>query len=127
MRYYIAYKFTGEDPRELKGTLEHICNLLSEQGHSHYCSFFDPRMINIGNKRVIERAFNEIDNSNGLLVFIKSKDRSEGMLIEIGYALSKKKKINLLIKKGIETTFVREIADKIIEFNDIKELNKIDV
>lgn len=126
MRYYIAYRFTGEDPKELKETLEHLCNLISQEGHDNYCSFFDAGMVNIGNKRVLERAFNELDKSDAMLVFIKSEHKSEGMLMEIGYALSKGKKIILLIKKGIETTFVREIADKVIEFDNLSELKKLE-
>ena len=128
MKYYLAYRFTGEDLEELKKTLTHVCDLLSKHGHHNYCSFFDPSMVNIGNKKVLEKAFKEIDNSDVLIVFIKSEEKSEGMLIEIGYALSKKKKIFLLIKKGIKTTYVREIADEIIEFDDLykpKELTKI--
>lgn len=127
MKYYIAYRFTGEDSTELKETLEHICNLLSQQNHNNYCSFFDPEMANIGNKKVLERGLKELDKSDILLVFIKSEQKSEGMLIEIGYALSKKKKIVLLIKKGVGTTFVREIADKVIEFNNLKELRRLNI
>jgi nucleoside 2-deoxyribosyltransferase len=125
MRYYVAYRFTGEDPAELRETMSHICKLLEEKGHNNYCSFFDPSMVNIGNKNVIKKAFNEIDKSDALLVFIKSEEKSEGMLMEIGYALSKKKKIVLLIKKGIRTTFVREIADVVIEFENFKQLKEI--
>ena len=44
------------------------------------------------------------------------------MLIEIGYAIAKGKRFILAIKKGVETTFIREIADKIIEFETLEEL-----
>ncbi|MDO8528289.1 MAG: nucleoside 2-deoxyribosyltransferase [Nanoarchaeota archaeon] len=127
MRYYIAYRFTDEDPKELKENLEWICNILAQQGHDNYCSFFDAGMVDIGNKNVLERGFKEIDKSDSLLVIIKSEHKSEGMLIEIGYALSMKKKIILLIKKGVATTFVREIADKVIEFDNLKEIKKLDI
>lgn len=126
MKYYIAYRFTGEDSKELNTTLKYICNLLANQGHNYYCSFFDPGMVNIRNKNILAKAFNEIDNADNLLVFIKSEHKSEGMLMEIGYALANNKKITLLIKKDVSTAFIREIADKIIEFeelNNLKELN----
>ena len=127
MKLYLAYRFTGEDRKELETTLKHLCNLLVKEKHNIYCSFFDPDMINIGNKNVLERALKEIDKSDCLVVLIKSDDKSEGMLIEIGYAVAKKKKIFLLIKKGVRTTFVREIADKVIEFENLKELKKLEV
>lgn len=46
------------------------------------------------------------------------------MLLEIGYALAKKKKIILAIKKDIETTFIRAMADEVIEFEDVKDLSR---
>ena len=125
MKCFISYRFTGEDPKELEETLKHICNLLAGCGHNSYCSFFDPGMMNIGNKNVVLKAFKEIDSSDALLVFIKSNEKSEGMLMEVGYALAKKKKIFLLIKKGVKTTYVEEIADKVIEFDNLKELKKL--
>lgn len=127
MKLYVAYRFTGEDPKELDETLKHICNLLTKAGHNNYCSFFDPDMLNLGNKNVMTKALKEIDKSDCLVVFIKSEDKSEGMLMEIGYALAKKKKIFLLIKQGVKTTFVREIADKIVEFKNLKELGELEV
>lgn len=127
MKFYVAYRFTGEDPEVLKETLTHICSLLTMNGHKNYCSFFDPKMVNIGNRNVLERAFKEIDDSDSLLVFIKSEDMSEGMFIEVGYALSKKKKIILLIKEGLKTNYLNEFADKIIKFNNLEELNSIEI
>ena len=44
------------------------------------------------------------------------------MLIEIGYALAKKKKIILAMKEGVNFYFTEDIADKVIEFSDIKDL-----
>lgn len=80
MKYYVAYRFTVEEKQELEETMKKVCGALESNGYDTYCSFFDPRMNNIGNKNVLLRAFNEIDNSDVLLVFIKSNDKSEGML-----------------------------------------------
>ena len=57
-----------------------------------------------------------------IFIFIKSHEKSEGMLIETGYAFAKKKKIFLVIKEGIKTTFIHQIANKVIEFKDIEDL-----
>ena len=68
----------------------------------------------------------ELDDSDCILAFVKSEEKSEGMLIEIGYALAKRKKFILAIKKDIETTFIKEMADQIIEFEGLNELyNKL--
>jgi len=46
--------------------------------------------------------------------------------MEIGYALAKRKQFILAIKKDIKTTFMREMADEIIEFENLEELyNKL--
>lgn len=133
MRCFISYRFTGEDPKELEETIKHICNLLIKEGHNHYCSFWDSgdnglfKKNKFTNKQILEHALNEIDKADCIIVLIKSEEKSEGMLIEIGYALSKKKKIFLIIKKGVKTTFVREVADKVIEFDNLKELKKLEV
>jgi nucleoside 2-deoxyribosyltransferase len=70
----------------------------------------------------LEYALKELNNSDCLLAFVKSKKKSEGMLLEIGYALAKRKKFILAIKKDIKTTFIREIADQVIEFRTLEEL-----
>jgi nucleoside 2-deoxyribosyltransferase len=133
MKCFISYRFTGEDPKELEETLKHVCNLLIKVGHSHYCSFWDGvdnglfEKNDFTNKQVLEYALNEIDKADCVVVFIKSENKSEGMLMEIGYALAKKKKIFLLIKKGVKTTFVRELADEIIEFDNLTELKKLEL
>ena len=44
------------------------------------------------------------------------------MLIEAGYALANGKKCYLAIKKGIHTTFMKEIADMVIEFENLEDL-----
>ncbi len=44
------------------------------------------------------------------------------MLLEIGYALAKKKKFVLAIKEGVRTVFIREMANQIIEFETLDQL-----
>ena len=57
-----------------------------------------------------------------LLAFVKNEEKSEGMLIEIGYALGTGKPFALAIKKGTKTTYLTEIAKPIIFFEDIDDL-----
>ena len=128
MRCFISYRFTGEDPKELESTLKHLCNLLAEGGHKHYCSFWDAELFiknKFSYKQILEHAFEEIDKADCVVVFIKSEEKSEGMLLEVGYAFAKKKKIILVIKRGVRTTFVKDIADTVIEFDNLNELNKL--
>jgi nucleoside 2-deoxyribosyltransferase len=125
MKVFLSYRFTGEDPKVLKKTLMRICNSLEKAGHTHYCSFWKGDLFKenkYSNKQILNHALKELDSSDIYLAFIKSEEKSEGMLIEAGYALAKGKKFYLAIQKGVYTNFMREIADKVIEFEDLEEL-----
>jgi len=125
MKIFIAYRYTGEDHAELKETLHKLCAALEKAGHSHFCSFWKDGFFNENNytrKQIMEHALKEIDGSDAVLAFVKSADRSEGMLLEVGYALAKGKKLILAIRNDVKTVFLREIAGRIIEFETIDEL-----
>ena len=70
----------------------------------------------------MDYSYEELDKSDCLLAFVKSEEKSEGMLLEIGYAIAKKKKFILAIKKDAKTVFLREMANQIIEFDNLKDL-----
>ena len=130
MKIALSYKFTGEDYSELKKFLDNVCSSLKAAGHEPWGAYtkkeeFDKNKTSL--KEIMLTALGFIDKSDCHLVIINSQEKSEGMLIEIGYALAKKKKIFLLIKRGVKTTFVREIADKILEFDNLKELKKLEI
>ncbi len=128
MKFFIAQKVTGENKDELIGECNKIISLLKEKGHEAYCTMIEDRneFEKKSKKEMIKHAFNEIDDSNAMLVIVRGEGKSEGMLMEIGYILGEKKKIILLINKNVNNTYIREVADKIIEFEDIEDLyNKL--
>ena len=105
-----------------------VCSILNEGNHEYYCDFIKERsnQKQLSLKEIMEKVMGEIDDSDALLVIIKSKEKSEGMLIEIGYAVVKEKKIILAIKKGLKTIWASDLANQIIEFEDIDDLcNKL--
>ncbi len=127
MKIFLSYRYTGEDPAILKDTLQKICSSLEKSGHGHFCSLWKDGFFNENKftyRQILEYALKELDNSDVYLAFVKSEDKSEGMLIEAGYAIAKNKKFWLAIKKGVHTVFLREMADKIIEFENLEELYK---
>ena len=129
MKIFVSYKFTGEDREELKEIIGNICSSLEKAKHPSFCSFWKGDFFNenkFSHRQILEYALNELDKSDAILALVKSEEKSEGMLIEIGYALAKNKKFILAIKKGLKTTFIREMADEVIEFDDINDLtNKL--
>jgi len=129
MKLWLSHKVSGEDRNQLEKEMRGICIKLEEIGISYYCSFLDVEMRSEKSKKeLIENAFGKIGEFDGVLAIVKSEDKSEGMLIEIGYAIAKNKKFILAIKKGImEERYVRALANQIIEFDNPDDLlNKLE-
>ncbi|HTY39880.1 MAG TPA: nucleoside 2-deoxyribosyltransferase [Candidatus Paceibacterota bacterium] len=125
MKYFISYRFTGEDPAVLKSDIEGIKNALVEAGHSSYASIEKQNTLRErSNREILEDSLQELRSAGAILVFKKSPEKSEGMLIEIGYALARKKKMVLAIQRNISTVFLREIADIVIDFENMDDLKK---
>lgn len=125
MKIFLSYRFTGEDAEVLKKILKKIGESLKKAGHEHFCSFWESEFFeknNFSNEQIMNYALRELDDSDACLAFIKSNDKSEGMLLEAGYALAKGKRFYLAIKKGVSVTFMKELAGKVIEFETLEEL-----
>jgi len=125
MKLFLSYRFTGEEPAELEQTLSVLKGALEHAGHAAYCSFWDWlrfREEHYSYRQILENSFRKIESSDALLAFVKSPEKSEGMLLEIGCALAKGKPLILAIKRGIPTVFIREMAQKVIEFDTMDDL-----
>lgn len=125
MKIFLSYRYTGEDLKVLEGILANICSNLESCGHNVFCSFGKNKFFvenNFSYKQILEYALKELDESDYILAFIKSQDKSEGMLLEIGYALAKGMKIILAIKKDVKTVFLPQIADQVIQFETLEDL-----
>jgi nucleoside 2-deoxyribosyltransferase len=125
MKIYLAFRFTGEDPKVLDQELKLITNALTEAGHEVFCSFWKEQFYrdnNFGPKEIINYSLPHLAAANALVAYIKSPEKSEGMLIEIGYALGLKKKVIVAIKNGIQTNFVTTLAQHVMQFHDLADL-----
>jgi nucleoside 2-deoxyribosyltransferase len=122
---YLAYKFTGEDINELTKTLGKILSTLRSVGHTVYCSIEDEKWFKENhktNKEILKHALERLDKSDVILAFVKSDQKSEGMLLEIGYMMAKGKSFALALKREIKTIFLAELAEPLIEFDSIEDL-----
>lgn len=130
MHFFISYKFTGEPYEELVHNIGIIENSLKNNGYSVYSSLEDEEWFQKNkptNKDILDHTIQKMNESDVVLVFLNSSEKSEGMLIEIGYAIARNKKIILLIKKGVETNYLRDIANTVIEFSNTQELKDLNV
>jgi len=127
MKIALSYKFTGEDYSKLKEFLDEVCNSLKKAGHQPFGTYtkkeeFDKNKTSL--KKIMLTALEFIDNSDCHLVIINNQEKSEGMLLEIGYSYAKKKRIIICIKKGIKTTWIKELINEIIEYETIEDLSE---
>lgn len=127
MKLFVANKVSGEDYKDLRKELKIVCTTLKKLGNEYYCSFLDGRMGVIKTKKeLILNAFSKIEGSDCIFAIVKSNIKSEGMLIEVGYAVASNKKFILAIKRNINASYLKCLADIILEFRDIKDLvNKL--
>jgi nucleoside 2-deoxyribosyltransferase len=124
-KIFLSHRFTGEDINDLRETLGKITSALRAEGHEVYCSIEDTTWFQEQkhtNKEIMEHAFRKLDESDIIIAFIRSPERSEGMLMEIGYALAKEKPFALALKTGLKTMAIGEIANPLIEFERTEDL-----
>lgn len=121
----LSFRYTGESKEELKETTEKIGQSLTKGDLEYFCAFEREEFFkenDFTGKQILEYTLKQLDVCDCILAFIKSEEKSEGMLLEIGFGLAKNKKFILAIKKGIKTGFLHAIADQVIEFESLDEL-----
>lgn len=121
MKIQLAYKVTGEDRNKVIEELKKIVITLEKQKDDIYCPILDPNQPK-GKKEMFLDAIDKIEDADAIFALIKSGEKSEGMLMEIGHALGLGKKLILAIKKDILNTHLRILANQTIEFSDINDL-----
>ncbi len=123
-KYFVAYRFTGEDPDVLHSRMTTVVDSLKSVGMDVYCNLFDEKEYQkskLDAKEIMDIAFNRIDSSDGLFVVIASDDKSEGMLMEIGYAYAKNKNIIVAVHQNAKT-YVPLIGNRSIIWNNNDDL-----
>lgn len=127
MRIFISYKFADEKPEELEDIMKRIKESLEKANHNILTTFFDKEEFEKNNpsmKQIMDKAMGYLDKSDAVLCLIKSNEKSEGQILEIGYAIAEEKNIILAIQKGLKTRWIEHYASKIIEFDNLKDLYK---
>ncbi|MBN1169017.1 nucleoside 2-deoxyribosyltransferase [Candidatus Woesebacteria bacterium] len=118
MKIYVSYKYKGSDKRKLIKNLKYVDREITEADHKSYIYLRDALKWGKVKKKeelIIREAFKAIDGCDALLAIVESENLSEGMLLEIGYAYAKGKKIYLSINEKLEKDhlrFVRNLATK---------------
>ena len=123
MRIFVGQRVTGEYPEKPKEFSNKLVFILENNGHSVYCNLFGKGVEGKNQKEQMEKAFSEIDNSEVFLAVIKSDKKSEGMIMEVGYVLAKKKRLIAAVQSEFKSsTYVPEMANELIVFENDEDL-----
>lgn len=123
-RVFIAYRSTGEDRKVLRHRMRQIVEALEKAGHAVYVNAWEhERFASSGmtRRQIIDEGFGELDASATVLVLIASEDRSEGQIMEVGYAYAKGKRIIVAVRDGVSSS-LPAMADETIVWKDLPDL-----
>ncbi len=123
-RYFIAYRHTGEDILELEQRLSKIDIALSTHKIKAYATLSEEEEFvkdEWSASQIMERAFQKIASMDGLFVLINSNEKSEGQLMEVGYAIAIKKPVIVAYQKDVKT-YVPELATLSIAYDTLDDL-----
>jgi len=125
MKAYLAIKYYPDARNRKK--IEEISQILENQGVSSFCMIRDREKwgkIKFPPKKLMGLAFRAIDECDFVLVELTEKGYGTG--IEAGYAYAKGKPVITIAKKGSDiSNTLRGISAKVIEYKNIKELEKL--
>jgi len=121
MKIQMAYRYTGEDSVKLVEDLKKIVEMLEIKGHEVYVPVLDLDRPS-DKKDLFLNTLKRLDGCDAILGLIKSEEKSEGMLMEIGYAWGRDKKLFIAISEDVKNTHMKEFADKVINFSDMDDL-----
>lgn len=127
MSIFISYRHTGEDPKRLALLLPPIANTLKSNNKEYTCTYFDVNEVSSAEDQaaVLRNALSRIDTSEAVLVVLDSSTKSEGMLVEVGYAIAKNVPIYMLKNSAVKETYMDKVADKSFEYTTLDELPRL--
>jgi len=122
-KIFIGQAVTGQDMKVLNSEMEKIYDVLSQKGLKPYSTLEEEgknKFKKAGDW--VRFSFKIIDESDICLTLIRNEHHSEGLLMEIGYILSKKKRFILAIKDDVKKSYLRDMTDEIIEWKNFEDL-----
>ena len=120
MKIQLTYKFTGEDFSEVVGMLGKTRDILEVRGHDVYVPALDESMT-LEDRESFENTFRHIDGCDRVLSIIRSSNKSEGQLLEVGYSRARGKYLFTFIREGAGHDRVIGLSDKVVVFQDMDD------
>jgi len=125
-KIFIGQAVTGQDIKSLQKEMKKIYSILKQKGFSVYSTIEEGKSTFKKAGDWVLHAFKKIDNHDIYLAIIRTENRSEWLLMEIGYTISKKKKIILAINERVRNTYLRDFTNHVLEWKNFGDLlNKL--
>lgn len=127
MKVLVSYRFTGESTDKLELLLSTVCDALREAGAEPYCLYFDQESECITDEdpaEMMQATFREIDHTDILFVVQSGEARSEGMLMEVGYAIAKGVPVMVATQAAVKETYLPAMASQAIRYDDNEDLRR---
>ena len=123
-KVFIGQAVTGQDREKLKMECYKIGEILKSKGYEPLLVIDYPQEVQKlpRRERLGKYCFNSIDDCEIYLIILRNEQKSEGLLMEIGHILDKPTKIVLLVQKDVKNTYLREIADSFIEYENTEDM-----
>lgn len=125
MKAFIAYRHTGEEEATLSALLGAVRDALVAVGVEVYCTFFEESEFQdkqMSPREIMDHAFKIIEGSDLLFIVQASQEKSEGMLMEVGFARAKGIKVIVATKSGIDNSYLPSMGDVNFAWTDYEEL-----
>lgn len=125
MKYVIAYRHTNVPLEKLSALLVPVRDAFASKGDETYCTFFDQdtfESTNMTAREVMYHAFKKIEEMGALFILQDSDEKSEGMLMEVGYCIAKHIPIIVATREGVQNTYLPSMTDLTISYRDTTDL-----
>lgn len=123
MNIAIAYRYTGEDPREVKELLEKVCSSIRSRGHDLFCSIEVEQRFR-DEEFTLDQIYDfcrvEFKKRDVIFVLLRSNNKSKGIELELSDANTEQKPVVLATPRHVN--LYRDQAQQIIEYDSLEEL-----
>ena len=130
MKLFVSYAFTGENEMAVRARLERLRGTLTVRGVESYINIYDPLYQSLVYNHAtameyLQIALTGMEDCDTVLVLMTSERRSEGMLMEVGAAIARQKKIILAQHaSSVGKTYLNTVADKTFIWHSEDELTE---
>jgi hypothetical protein len=126
MRLYIAYKYKCiKNKEQLKKDLDIISKEITKTGNDTFLLGRDVQRWGLCSTplwKTVPIIWKNVRKSDAIFAYVISEGVSDGLNFELLCAKFLGKKVTLAVKSGLKVQTLRNVANKIVEFENIKDL-----